>query len=186
MSTRQSASEPASLRTKASRPPRFIADAMLGKLARWLRVAGFDVVYDPRLDDRQLVALARHDDRILLTRDTLLARRRNGPRTLHIENDDFREQLRQVVATYALDPWRRVLTRCVDCNGLLGPVPREEVREQVPVYVYFTRAEFKRCPSCSKILWGGTHRDRMLRLLERLFGSPGGSRRCTPAHSRKQ
>lgn len=172
MRDRHTAAEAGGRPEPEARPLRFVADAMVGKLARWLRVLGLDVTYDPALDDRQLMALARRQKRVLLTRDAPLARRTNGPRTLLIESEDYREQLQQVVTAYRLDPWRQLFTRCVECNHPLERASREEVRERIPIYVYFTQAEFKRCPGCSKVLWGGTHRDRMVELLETLFELP--------------
>jgi uncharacterized protein with PIN domain len=152
-----------------SETPRFVADAMVGKLARWLRVLGVDVLYDASLDDRQLLALARREGRVLLTRDLPLASGSRGPERLLIESDDFREQLLQVVATYRLDPWRGLFSRCMDCNTPLEPALREEARHQVPPYVFSTKARFKRCQRCDKILWEGTHRNHMRRVLEGLF-----------------
>jgi len=104
--------------------PRFVADAMVGKLARWLRVLGLDVLYDSTLDDRQLIALARREGRVLLTRDVPLASGTNGPERLLVESGDFREQLVQVVKAYRLDPWRGLFSRCIDCNTPLKPALR--------------------------------------------------------------
>jgi uncharacterized protein with PIN domain len=142
---------------------------MVGKLARWLRVLGVDVVYDTSLDDDQLIAIARQEDRVLLTRDVPLASRTDASPRLFIESDDFREQLVQVVRAYRLDPWRALFSRCIDCNTPLQPAPREEARDKVPPYVYSTQTNFKRCHRCDKILWGGTHRHHMRRVLEGLF-----------------
>lgn len=149
--------------------PRFVADAMVGKLARWLRVLGVDVVYDPSLDDHELVALARKEKRILLTRDQPLASSSEDPPRLFIESADFREQLRQVVECCQIDRKRGLFTRCVECNGVLELASREEVQEKVPPYVFSTHKEFKRCPRCSRIVWGGTHRQNMQRELDAIF-----------------
>ena len=138
---------------------------MVGKLARWLRVLGVDVTYDTSLDDHELLALARREKRILLTRDQPLAFGGTEPPRLFIESDDFREQLRQVVTTYRIDPDLAVFTRCVDCNSVLESVSRGKV----PPYVFSTQNQFKRCPSCQKILWGGTHRTHMQDVLSGLF-----------------
>lgn len=173
MSDRHAAAEVVHRPGREACSPHFVADAMVGKLARWLRVLGLDVTYDPALGDRELLALARRENRVLLTRDAPLVRRANGPPTLFIESEDYREQLQQVVTTYGLDPWRHLFSRCVECNHPLESASREDVRERVPLYVYFTQAEFKRCPRCSKVLWGGTHRDRMVEMLETLFEPPG-------------
>lgn len=151
--------------------PRFVADAMLGKLARWLRVLGVDVLYDSALDDHELVALARQEKRVLLTRDTPLATGSNDPPRVFIESENFRLQLVQVVESYPIDPEQAVFTRCVDCNHLLEPIPREEVAGKVPPYVFSTQNRFKRCPGCDKILWGGTHREHMKRVLSEIFGA---------------
>ncbi len=144
---------------------------MVGKLARWLRVLGVDVIYDTSLDDHQLVALARSENRILLTRDRPLASGANESQCLLVESVDFREQLRQVVETYGIEPNQSLFTRCVDCNAILETVSREEVRERVPPYVYSTQSQFKRCPRCDKILWGGTHRCHMNKMLDSIFSS---------------
>ncbi|MFQ5790457.1 MAG: Mut7-C RNAse domain-containing protein [Acidobacteriota bacterium] len=149
--------------------PRFVADAMVGKLARWLRILGADVLYDPSLQDHQLLSLARREKRILLTRDAPLASRASNPPTLFIKSIDFRRQLVQVVETYRLDPRQNLFSRCIDCNALLEPARREEVRGKVPPYVYSTQARFKHCPCCDKYLWGGTHRHHMQQTLQSLF-----------------
>ena len=154
--------------TDAERP-RFVADAMVGKLARWLRILGIDVVYDTSLDDHELVALARLEKRVLLTRDRPLATSSDAPPRLLIDSEDFREQLRQVVKTYNLDPTEALFTRCMDCNGALESLSPEKARERVPPYVFATQTRFKRCPRCDKILWGGTHREHMQRVLESIF-----------------
>ena len=152
--------------------PRFVADAMVGKLARWLRVIGLDVLYDSSLDDHRLVAIARREGRVLLTRDVPLAARTNGPERLLIESDDFRQQLIQVVGAYRLDPWKGLFTRCIDCNTPLEPALREEARSQVPPYIFSSKARFKRCERCGKILWEGTHRNHMREVIEGLFAEP--------------
>jgi hypothetical protein len=148
---------------------KFVADAMVGKLARWLRVLGFDVLYDPSVDDHELVALARRENRVLLTRDTPLAASSHDPPCLFIESGDFRRQLVQVVEVYKLDPRRAVFTRCVDCNHLLESIDKDDALGKVPPYVFSSQSRFKRCPGCDKILWGGTHREQMQRTLKEIF-----------------
>jgi hypothetical protein len=149
---------------------RFFADTMLGKLARWLRVVGCDVAYVPALDDAGLVARAREEGRLILTRDTLLIRRR-WAREHHffVMGDHWRDQLRQVVTAFPADP-ARFLTRCLECNEPLEDVAREAVAGRVPPYVHGTRELFRECPACGRIYWGGTHRERMMAELEKLLG----------------
>jgi uncharacterized protein with PIN domain len=137
----------------------FIADAMLGTLAKWLRILGYDTHFDPALDDFQLMRLARAEDRVLLTRDRELARRR-GIRTLLIESEQLDNQIRQVLVELALEP-EQSFSRCPVCNELLQSLDREVARELVPAYVARTHETFKICPACRRVYWPGTHRQRM-------------------------
>lgn len=132
---------------------------MLGTLARWLRILGYDTLYDPRLDDHQLVRLARAEDRLLLTRDRPLAQRR-GVRVMLIDSQRLEEQIRQVLAELKLEP-DRAFSRCPVCNELLLDLPRDEARSRVPAYVAKTYQVFKQCPSCRRVYWQGSHWQRM-------------------------
>jgi uncharacterized protein with PIN domain len=147
--------------------PRFIADAMLGKLARWLRIMGCDVEYSSLIGDEELVARATQTGRLILTRDTLLVRRR-GARANHffVAGDHFRDQLRQVVERFAIDPAGRFLTRCLECNAPLAEIVKNNVRDRVPPYVYATQEQFRACLSCGRLYWQGTHREKMAREVE--------------------
>ena len=145
---------------------------MLGTLAKWLRILGYDTVYDPRLDDHGLVRLARAEDRILLTRDRPLAGRR-GLRALLIKSEDLDEQLRQVLAELELEPGR-AFSRCPACNGLLEAIGQDEARARVPAYVAGTHTNFKHCSSCSRVYWQGSHWQQMEEHLSRLR-APGTS-----------
>ncbi len=150
---------------------RFIADAMLGKLARWLRVMGCDVEYFPAIDDRELVARAERNGRLILTRDTLLVRRRRARENhFFVGGDDYRDQVRQVMAAFAIDPFAHFLSRCLECNALLVDVPREEAAGRVPPYVLATQEPFQGCPACGRLYWSGTHRERMTEELKRMVG----------------
>ena len=150
---------------------KFIADAMLGRLARWLRVLGCDVEYFPEIGDAELVDKALHGGRLILTRDTLLVRRK-GARDNHffVTGDHYRDQIRQVVDHFAIDTGERLLTRCLECNVLLTEIDKSNVYGRVPPYVYATQAEFRACPACGRLYWPGTHRERMLKELENLLG----------------
>jgi len=103
---------------------------MLGTLAKWLRILGYDTVFDVALDDHQLARLALAQDRVLLTRDRALAQRR-GVRTLLIESEQLDHQIRQVLADLQLEP-DRSFSRCPVCNERLDPLDREAARERVP------------------------------------------------------
>ncbi|PYS48259.1 MAG: hypothetical protein DMG13_25955 [Acidobacteria bacterium] len=141
---------------------RFIADVMVGRLARWLRVLGFDVAYSNAYEDDEIVRIAEQEKRIILTRDTGLAARRNRAECLLIQSGDYREQIRQVLGKFDLRNFS-VFSRCLKCNVALKDIDKESVFEQVPPYVYLTQEHFAICPSCSRIYWHGTHADRMLK-----------------------
>jgi uncharacterized protein with PIN domain len=148
-------------------PQRFAVDRMLGRLARWLRVLGHDVAYGPHLGGRGLVACARRDGRVLLTRDTRLTRDPNLPAHLFLHSDHFRDQLREV-ASHVPIAGAGLLSRCLDCNRRLRGVAREAVRERVPPYVWDTNQHFLACDGCGRIYWAATHREHMLRELAAL------------------
>ena len=153
--------------------PRFIADTMLGRLATWLRVIGCDVAYLPDLEDERLLAISREEGRLILTRDTLLVQRR-AARDNHffVRGDDFREQLRQVVAAFAIDPEKRFLSRCLRCNEPLEEIEKETVAGLVPPYVFATQESFRRCPACGRLYWGASHRDAMAGQLKEILSRP--------------
>jgi len=150
---------------------KFIADAMLGRLARWLRVMGCDTAYCREIDDADLVARAEREGRLILTRDTLLLRRRKARgNSFFVEGDHFRDQLRQVVRAFGIDPEERFLSRCLECNVPLEEAGGERVASLVPPYVRATRERFRGCPSCGRMYWGGTHRERMVEELREILG----------------
>jgi uncharacterized protein with PIN domain len=143
---------------------RFVADAMLGTLAKWLRILGYDTHFDPDLDDHQLVRVARAEDRMLLTRDRELARRR-GVRVLFVAKEDLESQIRQVLRDLDLEP-KRSFSRCPVCNARLVELDRETARSRVPAYVARRHDDFKACPECSRVYWQGSHREEMDRFLD--------------------
>ncbi len=149
---------------------RFFADAMLGKLARWMRTLGYDVLYETGIDDTELLLKADEEGRVVLTRDTLLMKRRLAKgRAVFIESGDLSGQLRQVAEMFPIEK-DKLLTRCLRCNALLSSVEKEAVKEKVPSYVFSTQNEFSICPACNRVYWGATHRERMLEELKRMLG----------------
>ncbi|MGH9362847.1 MAG: Mut7-C RNAse domain-containing protein [Thermoanaerobaculia bacterium] len=145
---------------------RLLADAMLGALARWLRVLDLDTAYDPALDDAALVAVAAAEGRTILTRDRKLLERRLARHHLLVRSDRVHEQLRQVLEELALRPEReRLFSRCLRCNTPLAPVAAEAARPHVPPFVARTQESFRRCPGCGRYYWRATHVARMERWL---------------------
>jgi uncharacterized protein with PIN domain len=132
---------------------------MLGTLAKWLRILGYDTLFDADLDDHQLVRLARAEGRVLLTRDRELSRRR-GVHTLLIASEDLDEQVRQVLTELDLEP-DQAFSRCPVCNVPLELLDSERARSRVPAYVAQTHDMFKTCPACQRVYWRGTHWQQM-------------------------
>jgi uncharacterized protein len=149
--------------------PQFVADAMLGKLAKWLRVMGIDVLYDPDLTDAWLLRCAELGGKIILTRDHRLIHRRGPTQRFYIESDYYHEQVRQVVQAFRLTDRIQVFTRCLCCNAPLGVIAKQLVSTKVPPYINATQVVFKHCVSCGRLYWGGTHRDNMLRQLQAIL-----------------
>jgi uncharacterized protein len=149
--------------------PQFVADAMLGKLTKWLRVMGIDVRYDPDAIDAQLLQCAERSGRILLTRDRRLIGRRGTAQRLYIESDYYHEQVRQVVGVFRLADRIQVFSRCLRCNSPLRAIAKQLVADKVPPYVSATQMTFTHCATCDRLYWGGTHRDNMLRQLQSML-----------------
>ena len=141
------------------RPLKLLADGMLGTLAKWLRLLGYDTAYDNAADDHGLARRARAEGRVLLTRDRELAGRR-GLRTLLIRSEVLEEQVREVQEALGPPP-DPALSRCAVCNTVLDSVSSEEIADRVPPYVLRTQTEFRRCPGCGRVYWPGTHVDEM-------------------------
>ncbi|MCZ6768157.1 MAG: Mut7-C RNAse domain-containing protein [Acidobacteria bacterium] len=151
----------------ASARPKFLADIMLGSLARWLRILGYDTVYDNQIEDDEIIARSSRECRITLTRDRRLQQRLEVSRCLMIENDDLFHQIREVLEFLGHDVSpERLLTRCLRCNAPLERVSKDGIRPQVPSYVFKTQSRFKRCPVCQRIYWGGTHRQNIYQRLQ--------------------
>jgi hypothetical protein len=130
---------------------------MLGRLARWLRFLGFDVLYFPDIDDGQVVRISREQDRTILTRDTGLLKRKSVGEPVFIESDHASEQILELRDKLDFSN-AAPRGRCVACNGSLSEVARkEDVRNAVPDYVYLNFQEFMKCDSCGKVYWKGTH-----------------------------
>ncbi len=143
---------------------------MLGSLARWLRILGYDTAYRRAIEDTELVELCVREDRIALTRDRRLVRRRALSRWLLVEGVGLGAQLREVLRLTGDDPFHLpLLTRCVECNDRLEEAPEEAVAERVPPYVLQTQSRFLACPACQRVFWAGTHREKILRRLRDLL-----------------
>jgi uncharacterized protein with PIN domain len=144
---------------------RFVADAMLGRLAKWLRLLGYDTLYW-RGDDARLVRLALAENRVVLTRDTRITPRLPPHLTLFIDSDHYDEQLGQVVARFGVPS--RIGRLCLRCNLPLEPVDKAGLQGEIPAFVWQTHERFTRCHGCLRLYWEGTHYARMLEMLDRV------------------
>jgi uncharacterized protein len=145
----------------------FAADRMLGRLAKWLRILGYDVIYGEHLSGRGLIRAARANGRLILTRDRSLQHKQPPP-FLFIESNDYFEQLRQVLRVYDLSPGDRLFTRCLVCNSQLQLRSKQAVEKLVPPYVFASQERFSWCGCCQKIYWPATHHQRMLDALAKV------------------
>ena len=150
--------------------PRFIVDVMLGKLAKWLRILGYDTLYRRDWEDEELLARADAEDRVLLTADREVIQRRRGNKKVYISAARWPEQLRQLAQALPLKlDMEGIFTRCIECNVLLEPLPKEGARGRVPPYVFATQEEFGQCPVCGRIYWRGTHFAHALAAVESIL-----------------
>jgi len=150
---------------------KFIVDHNVGKMAKWLRVAGFDALFFTGSDDDAIVAAALDEKRILLTRDRRIMKRRvivaGHIKSVLIESDHFTAQVRQVISALKLDKsCLRPFTICIECNQRLEERVKEAINDRVPPYVYHTQEYFAECPACRRLYWQGTHWQAMSREIE--------------------
>ncbi len=139
---------------------KFIADVMLGRLAKRMRLLGFDVLYDRSYDDNEVIRRSLDQNRVILTRDIALSKRPLAANCVLIKSDSVAKQLDQLLATFP-DEAQRPLTRCSVCNSQLALFSREEARDLVPDHVLEAHTEFLHCESCGRVFWKGTHVRRM-------------------------
>lgn len=149
--------------------PPFLADAMLGRLARWLRVLGYDTSYDQVLDDPALVALADAEGRVLLTRDRHLVTHLSPHAALLLTTDRPLAQLREVVDALGLPAPTSLFTRCTLCNARLRIASADEMARDVLEKSRPLPGPFYRCPGCGRMYWQGSHVGRMQRTLATAF-----------------
>jgi uncharacterized protein with PIN domain len=151
--------------------PKFIVDHNVGKLTGWLRLMGYDTRFFDGEDDSELVAAAKAEGRVILSRDTRIMQRRlitsGQVKAVLIESDQPERQIRQVIGTLGLDSQFKPFSLCLECNQPLVERAKDEVAELVPPYVFKTQNQFMQCPNCQRIYWRGTHWQAMTRRLEK-------------------
>lgn len=141
--------------------PKFIVDHNVGKLTRWLRMMGYDTLFFSGSDDSDMIATALAEDRVILTRDALIMKRRlvtmGRLKAVFIQSEEPEQQMRQVLKTLELDTRFRPFALCLECNRPLVERSRQQVKDRVPPYVLKTQQHYMECPACGRIYWRGTH-----------------------------
>jgi len=150
---------------KAVQNVRLLADGMLGRLARWLRLLGYDTALETSADDWALVRRARAEGRLLLTRDRQLAARR-GLEALLIQSQALEDQVRQVILAVG-PPMEGAFSRCPVCNEPLLALSHEQAGSRVPRHIHRTQQAFFLCPVCQRVYWRGTHWEKMKQMMNR-------------------
>jgi uncharacterized protein with PIN domain len=139
----------------------FVLDTHLGRLATYLRMLGIDALYRNDYTDPELAQISSTTNRVLLTRDRELLMRSNVTYGYYVRNTDPKRQLSELVTRYNLAGQASPFQRCLVCNGLLMPVAKEAILEQLPALVREHHQLFWRCDSCGRLYWEGTHFQRM-------------------------
>jgi uncharacterized protein with PIN domain len=132
--------------------PRFICDFMLGRLAKWMRLLGFDTSYYRNTNGKTIIYHSRKEGRTILTRAKALAEKHDD--AILIESENLTEQLKQVAKSLKI---KSPFSRCPVCNSETEEVAKETIKDEVPAYVFEVHNDFKKCPECGRVYWQGTH-----------------------------
>lgn len=155
-------------------PRRFVLDVHLGRLARLLRLLGFDAVWRNDLTDRELASLSAEERRVLLTRDRGILKRAMVVYGYYVRRCERRSQAVEVLHRFELFGEIQPFGRCLECNGVPQPVPKDEVLDQLPPRTRRDFQEFHRCPGCGRVYWRGSHYDRLADVIEDIRRAGGG------------
>jgi uncharacterized protein len=146
----------------------FVADSTLGKLAKQLRLAGFDTILDTGKPDAGRLASLSWGQRIILTRSTRVKRALGTERLVFIHHNRPADQMSQVIAVFDLKREElRPMTRCALCNRMLDSLAKDQARGRVPDFVWQQHDQYNECPGCKRVYWRGTHADRWLKRMEK-------------------
>ena len=145
------------LRPKPLREPKFVVDVQLGKLARYLRMLGFDVLYSNSYNDDEIVKVSRIEKRTILTKDRNILKRSEVTHGYFVRNDDIVNRTKEIIKRFDLKKEINEFTRCLECNNLLHSVIKEDIIDKIPTKVARWQDTFFICSICKKIYWRGTH-----------------------------
>ena len=156
------------LRAKPLRKPKFISDVHLGRLTRYLRMIGLDVLYENDFEDEEIVRISVKEKRAILTKDRGILKRNEVTHGYWVRSTKVEEQVKEVLRRFDLQKEIKEFSRCIECNELLRPKKKETILNQLPPKVAQSQNEFYQCPSCKKNFWKGTHYQRMLLFVQSL------------------
>ena len=161
--------------TEIVNEPRFVVDEMMGKLSRWLRMAGLDVEHRRPFLDEEILDIARKDGRVIVTRDRKLVETATelGLVAWVVDEDIPFNQLVEVMKRGGIDVRAKAFTRCTLCNGLLADIAKEDVAGKVPPFIFATQTDYRYCAKCKKVYWPGTHRKHMEQILDDVARAAG-------------
>ncbi len=147
---------------------KFVADVMLGKLARWLRLIGYDTIYNPKLSTKELIKIANGEGRIFLTRSKRVAEELGAKNFYIVKAEKFKEQLNEVIKNLNLDTKTNLFSRCSICNTEIIEVEKSNIINLIPEETAKSFDEFYQCPKCGKIYWDGSHTARIIKILNEI------------------
>ncbi len=149
---------------------KFIADVMLGRLAKWIRILGFDTLYRPDFTDNEIIFIAANQKRIVLTCDRDLQKSLGENKSILIKSCYIYEQILQVIKELRLTIDKDLLfSRCNICNSEIKEVSKEAAVEKVPPYIFDKYSTFRYCSGCQKYYWKGTHQEKILKKIEAII-----------------
>ncbi|MDN5354830.1 MAG: uncharacterized protein PWQ09_1586 [Candidatus Cloacimonadota bacterium] len=155
-----------------SSKPKFLLSDNLNKLAKWLRALGYDSLVGQSISLHNLRRIGYRDRRIILTRSRKVARSpHHFPRRL-IRSEDSWQQLQEIKDLLEYDE-KSIFSRCLECNRVLVPIEKEQIKNLVPSFVFQTQNSFSYCKKCGKIFWKGSHYKDMKKKLDKIFGNRG-------------
>jgi uncharacterized protein with PIN domain len=149
--------------------PFFAAEKTLGKLAKWLRLLGFDTLYEPGIATEEFIK-SLESDRILLTRTQRIQKQSLSCKLIFVQSDHWIAQLKQLIIELNLTAHdARPFSRCLQCNEPIVATDKDSLRGRVPDYIFETQEQFRRCPKCDNIYWPGTHTKRSMQKIKQVF-----------------
>ncbi len=154
------------LRPMPLRNPKFVADVHLGRLTRYLRMMGFDVLYENNFKDDEIVKISLEEKRAILTKDKGLLKRSEVTHGYCVRSSKVREQIVEVIKRFDLKMLIKGFIRCIECNTILKSISKSEIINELPPKVLKSQKLFSVCPLCKKLYWKGTHHQRMLSFIK--------------------